>query len=138
MDLLKLQLQLIQHEGKKSKIYKDSLGIETIGVGRNLRDKGLSEDEILYLLKNDINECLTDLRDFLPYFDDLDDTRQRVLLDMRFNLGPTRFRGFKNMLKAVKDSRFTDAAKAMLDSKWSKQVKSRAKRLARMLETGLG
>ncbi len=138
MDLLKLRAQLVAHEGKKSKVYKDSLGIETIGVGRNLRDKGLSDDEILYLLDNDINECLTDLKDFLPYFEDLDNTRQHVLLDMRFNLGPTRFRGFKNMLKAVKESRFKDASDAMLVSKWAKQVKGRAKRLAQMMLTGQG
>jgi lysozyme len=138
LDRQKLKTQLISHEGKKTKVYKDSLGVETIGVGRNLRDKGLSEDEINYLLDNDINECLTDLKSFLPYFEDLDDTRQRVLLDMRFNLGPTRFRGFKNMLKAVKDSRFVDASNAMLNSKWAKQVKGRAKRLAKMMSDGIG
>jgi lysozyme len=57
---------------------------------------------------------------------------------MRFNLGPTRFRGFKNMLKAVKDSRFVDASNAMLNSKWAKQVKGRAKRLAKMMSDGIG
>lgn len=138
MDRAKLHAQLVLHEGKKTKVYKDSLGIETIGVGRNLRDKGLSEDEILMLLNNDINECIHDLESFLPYFSDLDDVRQRVLIDMRFNLGPTRFRGFKNMLKAVKESRYSDAATAMLASKWAKQVKGRAKRLANMMANGIG
>lgn len=138
MDRDKLKAQLELHEGLKKKVYKDSLGIETIGVGRNLRDKGISHEEVMFLLDNDIDECEEDLRTFLPYFDDLDDVRQRVLVDMRFNLGPSRFRGFKNFLKAVKESRYKDAAQAMLDSKWAKQVKGRAKRLANMMSSGLG
>jgi lysozyme len=136
LDREKLKAQLILGEGLRTKVYKDSLGIETIGVGRNLRDKGISQAEVQFLLDNDINECEADLRAFLPYFDDLDDTRQRVLLEMRFNLGPSRFRGFKNMLKAVKESRFSDASEAMLASKWAKQVKGRAKRLALMMKNG--
>jgi lysozyme len=138
MDRQKLNDDLIRDEGLKLKVYKDSLGIETIGVGRNLRDKGLSTAEALYLLNNDLDECLADLRTFLPYFDDLDEVRQRVLTNMRFNLGPTRFRGFKNFLKCVRESRYKDAAIAMLESKWAKQVKGRARRLAKAMETGIG
>lgn len=131
-----LKAQLIQHEGLKTKVYKDSLGIETIGVGRNLRDKGLSLTTIHQMLDEDIDECVEDLSSSFDWFDDLDDVRQHVLIDMRFNLGPSRFRGFKNFLKAVKESRYYDASKAMLASKWAKQVKNRAKRLSLMMETG--
>jgi lysozyme len=138
MDRDKLRTQLVLHEGMKQFVYTDTLGIETIGVGRNLRDKGLSREEVYFLLDNDIDECLEDLQSLLPFFDDLDDVRQRVLLDMRFNLGPSKFRGFKNFLKAVKESRYKDAAAAMLNSKWAKQVKSRAKRLSTMMATGQG
>ena len=46
---------LINHEGKKRTVYLDSMGIETIGVGRNLRHVGLDDDEVLYLLNNDID-----------------------------------------------------------------------------------
>ena len=46
--------QMSFHEGVKNKVYKDHLGIETIGVGRNLVDRGLSDEEVDYLLGNDI------------------------------------------------------------------------------------
>jgi lysozyme len=135
LDRQKLKAQLELHEGKKPKVYLDSQGIPTIGIGRNLRDKGLTEVEIEFLLDNDIDECESDLKTF-DWWDDLDDVRQRVLLDMRFNLGPSKFRGFKRTLKAVQDGKYTDAAKFMLDSKWAKQVKGRARRLALMMEHG--
>ena len=135
MDRAKLIEQLSLHEGVKQKVYKDSLGIETIGVGRNLRDKGISHDVVLYLLNNDINECEADLKTF-EWWDELDDVRQRVVLDLRFNLGPTKFRGFKRTLKAIAGGKYSDAAKFMLESKWAKQVKGRARRLALMMEIG--
>lgn len=135
MDREKLIELLILHEGLKLKVYKDTLGIETIGVGRNLRDKGISIVTAMQMLNEDLDECIADLATF-EWWDEVDPVRQMVLIDMRFNLGPSRFRGFKNTLKCVADGRYSDAAKSMLASKWAKQVKSRAIRLARMMETG--
>src|SRR3990167_270296 len=82
--------QLIRHEGLRLKLYSDSLGVPTIGVGRNLRDKGISHAEAMLLLENDLDEVLVDLQTF-PWWAALDPVRQRVLVDLRFNLGPTRF-----------------------------------------------
>ena len=79
--------QLELHEGRRSKPYLDSVGKWTVGVGRNLSDKGLSDDEIDYLLANDLRECRADLASF-PWFAGLDDVRRNVLIDMRLNLGP--------------------------------------------------
>lgn len=135
MNRERLKNLLILHENLKLKVYKDSLGIETIGVGRNIRDKGISLNTALQMLDEDIDECYEDLQTF-SWFNALDDIRQEVLLDMRFNLGPTRFRGFKNTLRAVEEGRYSDAASSMLASKWAKQVKTRATRLAKMMETG--
>ena len=55
MDRNRLIDQLRIHEGVEKTVYNDSEGIPTIGVGRNLRDRGLSDDEIDYLLSNDID-----------------------------------------------------------------------------------
>lgn len=134
-DREKLKLQLMRHEGVRLTVYQDALGIETIGVGRNLRDKGLSTDEALFLLENDIDECVGDCLRF-PWFADLDPVRQRVVVDMRFNLGPSRLRGFKNTLAAIGRRDFEAAANGMLKSLWARQVKSRAVRLAQMMRTG--
>jgi lysozyme len=128
--------QLALHEGRRAKPYQDTVGKWTIGCGRNLTDKGLSESEIDYLLMNDIRECTDDLKTFL-WWDDLDEVRRNVLIDMRFNLGPSRFRGFKATLAAVAMGDYVTASDQMRKSKWYRQVKGRGERLARMMSTGL-
>jgi lysozyme len=128
--------QLALHEGRRAKPYTDTVGKLTIGVGRNLTDKGLSDSEIDFLLMNDIRECTDDLKTFL-WWDDLDDVRRNVLIDMRFNLGPSRFRQFKATLAAVAMGDYVTASDQMRKSKWYRQVKGRGERLARMMSTGL-
>lgn len=132
----RLRQQLIDHEGLKLHVYVDTVGKRTVGVGRNLDDKGISKTEALYLLENDIQECIADLASF-PWFEGLDPVRQRAVIDMRFNLGPHRLRGFTNTLRAIGEQRYGDAADGMLASKWAMQTKRRAVRLAAMMRTGV-
>lgn len=127
--------QLLLHEGIRLRPYADTVGKLTIGVGRNLTDKGISRREALDLLDNDLDECLRDLATF-PWFLGLDPIRQRVLTDMRFNLGPRGFRGFTRTLASVAAQDFHGAANGMRHSAWAIQVKTRADRLAQMMETG--
>lgn len=127
--------QLIRHEGLRLKVYLDSEGIETIGVGRNLRDVGITEQEASFLLSNDIKRTIDDCKTF-HWFNDLDDVRKRVIIDMIFNLGLVRFSGFYKTIKCIADHRFEEAAVEMLDSKWAVQVGIRATRLSYMMETG--
>jgi lysozyme len=128
--------QLIRHEGMELKVYKDSLGIETIGIGRNLVDRGVTEEEARYLCNNDIEIVERELVQSFPIVSSLNDTRIRVLLDMAFNVGLPRLRGFKRMWAALENNDYGEAAKEMLDSKWARQVKTRAYTLARMMESG--
>jgi lysozyme len=130
-----VKLELMRDEGVKLTVYKDSLGIETIGVGRNLRDKGITHDEAQFLLENDLDECIADCLTF-PWFADLDPVRQRVIVNMRFNLGPSKLRAFKNTLGYVQRGEYLLAAEGMLASRWARQVGARAIRLAKMMETG--
>lgn len=132
-DALLKQLKL--HEGRKRFPYEDTVGKITIGVGRNLTDRGLSDDEIDYLLNNDVDECVADLATF-PWFATLDSIRQRVMVDMRFNLGPSRFRGFRRMLTAIAEKDYAKAAHSMQNSLWARQVKTRAVRLVQMMRSG--
>ncbi|MEA3348486.1 MAG: sulfate adenylyltransferase subunit CysN [Pseudomonadota bacterium] len=126
--------QLIEHEGLKLKPYHCPAGKLTIGVGRNLEERGISEEEALYLLNNDIAESIKDLQKiFADEFETLPENVQRVLIDMRFNLGASGFKGFKKMIKAVKEEDFTQAALEMQDSKWFRQVGSRGKTLVKMM-----
>jgi lysozyme len=127
--------QLITHEGRRRFAYMDTVGKVTVGVGRNLSDKGLSDDEILYLLNNDIDECVADLATF-PWFANLDAIRQRVMVDFRFNVGPKGLRNFKGLLRALESGNYIDAAKHLRDSLWYRQVKTRGVRLVQMMRTG--
>jgi lysozyme len=128
--------QLKVDEGVRARLYKDSLGIWSIGVGRNLEAKGLSPDEIDYLLDNDMAEAELDARAIFSGFDDLSDNRKAALINLAFNLGRTRLSAFTRTIEAINAGDFQAAAKEMLDSLWARQVGERAKRLARMIEEG--
>lgn len=67
-------------------------------------------------------------------FDLLPESAQRVLVDMRFNLGYQGFRKFKKMIKAVKQQDFHTAAREMKESPWYHQVGARAERLTKMMQ----
>ncbi len=128
--------QLIEHEGLKLKPYRCPAGKLTIGVGRNLEERGISEEEALYLLNNDIAESIKDLQKIFADadgFENLPEAVQRVLVDMRFNLGDSGFKSFKKMIKAIKAGNFSEAALEMRNSKWFKQVGSRGKTLVAMM-----
>mgnify|MGYP003625104561 FL=1 len=134
LDKLKDQIRL--HEGVEKKVYLDTEGIETIGVGRNLRDRGLSEDEIDLLLDNDIAICEEELLNNFEWYAELDEVRKRVLIDMAFNLGMPKLKQFAKMLDAIENKDWVNVASEMLDSRWAEQVGNRASRLSEMMETG--
>lgn len=127
--------QLIEHEGLRLKPYKDTEGKLTIGIGRNLDDVGISEGEARFMLGNDIARAFGAAGKY-RWFSRLSDNRQRVILDMLFNLGATRFATFKRMIAALERGNFEDAAAEMIDSKWAHQVKSRAWKLVDMMRSG--
>jgi lysozyme len=135
MDVETLRKQLNRDEGRRNKPYRCTAGKLTLGVGRNIEDVGLSEDEIDYLLSNDIERVEKDLQTF-AWWPKLDPVRQVALANMRFQLGPNRFREFKKMILAVAKGDFERAAKEALDSKWAKQTPKRAARVAYQIRTG--
>lgn len=127
---------LIRHEGMRSLPYKDTVGVLTIGIGRNLDDVGISRDEAVYMLMNDIAHYQGELRRGFPWFSKLLYPRQDALTDMAFNLGMTRFRKFEHMLAAVEAGDYAKAAEEMIASKWATQVGDRALELAAIIRTG--
>lgn len=130
---------LYDSEAKVPYAYQDSLGYWTIGVGR-LIDKrlggGLSDDEIEYLLSNDMKKAELTARKLVKNFDALTDNRKVVILDLAFNLGETKLAKFVNTLKAINEGRWEDAAKGMENSLWYKQVGRRSKKLVQMMRQG--
>jgi len=136
----KLKAQLIIDEGYRGAVYFDTLGFATIGIGRMIDAKkggGISKDEALYLLNNDIDAINLRLTSELPWFKSLDDARQNVLLNMGFNLGVPGLLKFAKTLDYVKRGEYKKAAEEMKKSTWYNQVGDRAKRLSKVMETGI-
>jgi lysozyme len=136
LDRSALVAELIRDEGLRLRPYVDSVGKTTIGIGRNLTDVGISRDEATLLLEHDIDRACRGLDELMPWWKGLDDVRQRVLVNMSFNLGIAVLMGFHNTLQAVREARWQDAHDGMLASLWAHQVGDRAKRLAEMMLTG--
>lgn len=130
-----LEKMLTRDEGLRLKPYRDTVGKLTIGIGRNLDDNGLRESEVIFMLKNDINQVIEELKSALPFFEKLSQVRKDILSNMCFNLGLTRLLKFKKTLAAIEKGDYKEASERMLHSKWASQVKSRAIRLSIMMQT---
>ena len=139
MNRARFKDRLIKDEGSVPYAYEDSEGYLTIGVGRLIdKRKGgkLSDDEIEYLLDNDIDKVINQAIRAFPWYQDMDDVRQEVVLNMIFNLGIAGFSRFKHTIEAIARHDFVDASREMLDSRWASQVGNRALRLSEAMRTG--
>ena len=124
-----------KHEGFRAKPYLDSVGKLTIGYGRNLTDNGISRYEAEEMLAADVQNCYADCAR-LPGWNTLSPARQAVLLDMCYNLGIIRLKSFHKMWAALALADYAAAAREMLDSRWARQVNTRAVELAEIMKTG--
>lgn len=146
-DLQGLIDDLVHDEDLRLHAYDDATGKElkpgdtlkgnvTIGVGRNLTGKGVSSVEAMYLSEHDVAEVINDLQTF-SWWPRLNGVRQRALANMRFNLGPQRFREFNGALAALAVGNYSMAASHIRSSKAGRELGSRYQRIADMVETGL-
>ena len=127
--------QLKEHEGLRLKPYRCTEGKLTIGIGRNLEDRGISESEAEYLLSNDVDEVLQRLQE-VPVFNQLDVTRQAVLANMAFQLGFAGLSKFRRMWAALEAGHYGVAAMEMMNSRWAVQTPNRAYQLSVMMREG--
>lgn len=134
------------HEGKRLKVYDDATGdpirkgshvsgYPTIGFGRNLQHRGITEGEATQLLEADIDRVRTEAQT-LAWFADLNEPRQAAVMDMIYNLGFAGFVRFRRTIGHLKAGRFNEASVEMLSSKWADQVGFRALRLAEVIRSG--
>ena len=135
-DLLITDLK--KHEGLELFPYLDTADPPktTIGYGRNLDDRGISEEEAEAMLRREATEHYDELVTALPWVADLPDHVQVVLANMAFNLGLTRLLQFRNMLAALESGDMPKAGSEMMDSRWATQVKGRAVDLQELLLNG--
>lgn len=125
-------------EGVKKAVYKDSLGIYTIGVGFNIdgdHGGGLDNVEIDFILHHRLALCEAQAEQY-PWFASLNEARQNVVIDMIYNMGAATFMQFHGTHHAIAVGDFDGAAVGMLKSRWADQVGKRAVRLARIMRSG--
>jgi lysozyme len=155
-DREKLEAELTLDEGKRLKAYRDTKGKWTIGIGHNLTDcgtapltrtlqdvlaNGINEAENDILFDHDINHTESDLDKYAAWWRTLDPVRQRVMLNMCFNMGwgagtTHGLHTFVNTLGMIQRGEYSRAADAMLASLWAREVGMRAQRLANMMRDG--
>ncbi|MBU1230604.1 MAG: glycoside hydrolase family protein [Proteobacteria bacterium] len=133
MNARRLSAELLRDEGLRLKPYRCPAGRLTIGVGRNLEDRGITEEEALVLLDNDIRSFWAQLEAALPWLMQAPEEVQEVLVNMCFNLGLAGLLRFTQTLAHLQAGRHGAAAAEMLRSRWAGQVGPRAERLAQKL-----
>ena len=155
-----LNQQLRVDEGCILHVYKDSLGLDTIGIGRcletkgltnaecdylnlgvyskqevidALKERGISQEEADQLLSNDIDFFTEELFNALSWLKDEPEMVKIILINMAFNLGVNGLLQFHTTLGLIEAGNYTEAAKQMLNSKWAVQTGDRAIRLSNLL-----
>jgi lysozyme len=128
--------QLRRDEGVRSTLYRDELGNATVGVGHNLSTP-LSTRSIQVILEDDVAAVQQELREALPWAEQLDAVRYGVLTNLAFNMGVVGLQSFARMLRACEAGAWNDAAAELLNSRYAKQTGDRAQRLATQLQTGV-
>jgi lysozyme len=142
--IAKLRSDLTRDEELRLKPYRDTVGKLSIGIGRNLDDKGISEAEAEFMLGNDITEHLALLDKYLPWWTMLDEARQLALANLAFNLGvgPSveqplgKLLTFHDTLKALQNREYDVVANHLSVTLWAKQVGERATRIIAAMRNG--
>jgi len=132
MEMSRLLQSVKKHEGYRNKVYLDTLGKRTVGVGHLCVEdfwednKEYEEKFLMTILKHDLQTAIKGADRVLVECPVLDDLAEEIIIEMVFQLGETGVSKFKNMLKALKVPDYQTAAIEMLDSKWAKQTPERA------------
>lgn len=130
-----LKERIKTHEGYRRKPYLCPAGKLTIGYGRNIEENGITEAEASFLLDNDIKISEAECRRAFRWFDNLDEIRRGVIVEMHLNMGLKRLKTFKKMLSACEKQDYELVAREMLNSLWArKQVGKRAETLANIMK----
>lgn len=129
-DFAALLTRVAQNEGYRQHLYTDTTGNVSGGYGHNYTAKGVSQPIAHAMLEDDLDEAVTALDEQFPIVATLGSTRQQVLAEMCYNLGPDGLGKFTKMWAAIGIGDFIAAANEMLASEWATQVGARATRLA--------
>ena len=143
MNLERLMESVKKHEGYRNKVYLDTLGKRTVGVGHLCvedfweDDKEYEERFLMEILAEDLQNAIKGARELKEEHSctDIDEIAQEIIVEMVFQLGKNGVSKFKNMWKALSEHNYTGASYEMLDSKWAKQTPNRAKSMAELMKS---
>ena len=138
MNLERLLESVKKHEGYRNKVYLDTLGKRTVGVGHLCvedfweDDKEYEEPFLMEILQKDLQEAIRGAKELMDEHGcaDIDERAEEIIIEMVFQLGRTGVKKFRNMWKALSEQNYIGASYEMLDSKWAKQTPNRAKSMA--------
>ena len=141
MNYDKLLESVKKHEGYRNKVYLDTLGKRTVGVGHLCVEdfwedgKEYEEKFLMDILKKDLQQAIrqADLKcEGLKISDDA----KIIIIEMIFQLGGTGVSKFRKMWQALQQDPpdYAEASVQMLDSRWSKQTPNRAKEMAKHMK----
>jgi|TARA_R100000458_G_scaffold58953_1_gene68183 lysozyme len=133
MDKERLSKQLVIHEGLRLKPYRCTSDKLTIGVGRNIEDVGISEEESMFLLSNDIDRAYNECYANFTWFSELSELQQEAMVNLIFNMGMSTFRKFKKTIQHMENKEYELAGAELLNSRYAEQVGQRAIEVANQL-----
>ena len=142
MNLERLLESVKKHEGYRNKVYLDTLGKRTVGVGHLCvedfweDDKEYEESFLMEILQKDLQEAIRGAKELMEEHGcaDIDERAEEIIIEMVFQLGRTGVKKFRNMWKALSEQNYIGASFEMLDSKWAKQTPNRAKDMAEQMK----
>jgi len=140
IDMNKLLESVKKHEGYRNKVYLDTLGKRTVGVGHLCvedfweDDKEYEEDFLMGILEKDLQSAIDQADDMCKSLTISDDAKI-IIIEMIFQLGGTGVSKFRKMWQALQQDPpdYAEASVQMLDSRWAKQTPNRAKEMARLM-----
>ena len=128
-----------KHEGYVGVVYKDSLGIDTIGYGFAIKDLELDADICDIILERKLKALNDMVKIKFSWYIYMPQEIKDVVMEMCYQLGVTGVSKFKKTLAHLQNKRWEEASVEMLDSLWAKQTPNRAKELSnRVKEVGSG
>jgi len=142
MNMDRLLESVKKHEGYRNKVYLDTLGKRTVGVGHLCvedfweDDKEYEEKFLMTILEHDLQTAIKGAKELMEEHDcaDIDEQAEEILIEMVFQLGKNGVSKFRNMWKALAEKNYIGASYEMLDSRWSKQTPNRAKAMAKTMK----
>ena len=124
-----------KHEGFRNQVYKDTLGIDTIGYGFAIKDLVMDQDIAEKILKRKVENLIKRIKQKFSWYSNIPEEAQDVVANMCYQLGVGGFSKFKKTIKYISEKKWDDASIEMLDSLWARQTPNRAIELSNTIKS---